>query len=154
MSKLGRKTKYVPEKILPKIGEYLSMCGREQTSLPTISGLAVFLGVHRDTLYEWAKKYPSISDALKRVAEKQRAQLIDDGLYGGKEVNASMAIFLLKALHGLKENEPSVLQQFNIHNELKVPKKLLKKYVQEVKEDWWGQIAGPRNLPSSRQRRS
>jgi hypothetical protein len=37
-----------------------------------------------------------------------------DGLYGGREVNASMAIFLLKAIHGLKENEPSTLIQVNI----------------------------------------
>ena len=109
----GRPTKYKKEIILPKIGQYLSQCGREQTQLPTISGLAVFLGVHKDTIYEWAKHYPEISDSIKKIAEKQRAQLIDDGLYGGKEVNASMAIFLLKALHGLKDSSPQVAIQFN-----------------------------------------
>ena len=34
---------------------------------------------------------------------KQKQQLIDDGLYGGKKVNAAMAIFLLKANHGMSD---------------------------------------------------
>lgn len=40
---------------------------------------------------------------------------MDDGMYGGKEVNAGMAIFLLKANHGMKE-DPSVQvnQQINV----------------------------------------
>ena len=82
--------------------------------LPTIAGLAVFLGVHRDTLYEWAKHYPEVQDLMDSIVERQRAQLMEDGLYGGKEVNATMAIFLLKALHGLKENDPNTLVQVNV----------------------------------------
>jgi len=99
----GRPTKYIPADIYPKIEEYLSMCSREQAELPTVEGLALVLGVNRDTIFEWDKKYPEFSDYLKRVAEKQKNQLINDGMYGGKEVNASMAIFLLKAIHGLRD---------------------------------------------------
>lgn len=110
----GRPTKYIPAIIFPKIGEYLSMCGREQTSLPSVEGLAIFLDINPDTLYEWAKKHKEISEYLKKVATKQKQQLMDDGLYGGKEVNAGMAIFLLKAIHRMNEG-PQVLQQFNIY---------------------------------------
>jgi len=35
-------------------------------------------------------------------------------MYGGKEVNAAMAIFLLKANHGLKDNEGQVNIQVNV----------------------------------------
>ena len=98
----GRPSKYTSA-MFNKVREYLATCGREQTQLPSVSGLSVFLGVTRDTLYRWAKEYPELSDSLKELAERQQTQLIDDGMYGGKEVNASMAIFLLKALHGMRD---------------------------------------------------
>lgn len=104
----GRPTKYVPEVIYPKIEEYITSCGREQTSLPSIEGLALHLNVNPDTLYEWASKYPEFSDAIKKILTKQKKQLMDDGMYGGKEVNAGMAIFLLKVNHGLKEDQGNI----------------------------------------------
>jgi hypothetical protein len=113
----GRPTKYIPNLIQPKIEEYLSGCGREQTELPTVEGLALKLDVNTTTIWEWDKKYPEFSNYLKKLAEKQKNQLMNDGMYGGKEVNAGMAIFLLKAIHGLKE-PPTVLQQFNVGGEM------------------------------------
>jgi len=118
--RLGRPIIYKPETICPKIEEYISQCGREQTSLPTIEGLAIHLGVNPDTIYEWRKIYPEFSEATKKILALQKKQLIDDGLYGGKEVNAAMAIFLLKANHGMKEDSPiQINQQFNT-SEMKV----------------------------------
>ena len=108
----GRPTKYIPDVICPKIEEYLAGCGREQTELPTAEGLALKLDVNTTTLWEWDKKYPEFSNYLKKLAETQKDQLMNDGMYGGKEVNVGMAIFLLKAIHGLKE-PPTILQQFN-----------------------------------------
>ena len=49
---VGRPTKYIPEIIYPKIDEYLELCGREQTELPTIEGLALHLSVNKDTIME------------------------------------------------------------------------------------------------------
>lgn len=100
---LGRPTKYIPEQIYPIIDQYLEQCGREQTQLPTVEGLALKIGVNKTTVFEWAKKYPEFSNYLEKVANLQKEQLINDGMYGGKEVNASMAIFLLKAIHGLRD---------------------------------------------------
>jgi len=110
---VGRPTKYIPSVIAPKIREYLETCGRNQTSLPTIEGLAIYLDVNPDSIYEWAKRYPKFSETLKKIMAKQKQQLMDDGMYGGKEVNAGMAIFLLKANHGMKDNSPTVSVQFN-----------------------------------------
>jgi len=109
----GRPTKYFPASIFPKIEEYITNCGREQTALPTIEGLAGSLGVTSETIRQWAKQYPKFSLTIKKIADKQKQQLMDDGLYGGKEVNAAMAIFLLKVNHKMYER-PQVLQQFNI----------------------------------------
>lgn len=117
--KVGRPTKYIPETIYPKIDKYLELCGREQTQLPTVEGLALYLDVTTSTVFLWAKEYEEFSEYLKKVADLQKQQLMNDGMYGGKEVNSSMAIFLLKAIHGLKENDPSTLVQNNYMNVLK-----------------------------------
>jgi len=112
--KTGRPTKYKPSEINPKIEEYLSLCGREQTQLPTVEGLARHLGVISETLREWAINYPEFSANLKRIADAQREELVQSGFWGGRDINASMAIFLLKAIHGLKENDPNTLVQVNV----------------------------------------
>lgn len=98
-----RPTKYLPEIIYPKIEEYITSCSREQTELPTIEGLALSLEVNVDTLYEWSKKYPDFSEAIKKILAKQKTQLMNDGMYGGKEVNPAMAIFLLKCNHHMND---------------------------------------------------
>lgn len=99
---MGRPTKY-NMRMIDKVYEYMATCSREATELPTMEGLAACLEVNADTLVEWAKIHPSFSAAIKALHEKQRNQLVNDGMYGGKEVNSTMAIFLLKANHGMIE---------------------------------------------------
>lgn len=106
----GRPTKYNPI-FVDKVDEYLKTTGKEQTTLPKIESFALYIGVHKDTLYEWAGKkkkngklmYPEFSDSLKKIMLKQAEQLIDDGIYGGKEVNATIVKLLLQNNHGMKE---------------------------------------------------
>lgn len=98
----GRPTSYSPS-FVAVIEEYLQTVGREQTKLPKRVDIARLLGVHRETLNEWEKEHKEFSDAIKKIDEAQEGQLMDDGMYGGKEVNSAMAIFLLKANHGMIE---------------------------------------------------
>ena len=95
------------------------MCGREQMSLPTIEGLADYLDVTSDTIRRWSKENQEFSATVKRILDKQKIQLMQDGMYGGKEVNAAMAIFLLKANHGLKDGGNQTNVQVNIANIIK-----------------------------------
>lgn len=108
MNQKGRPTKYDPS-FIQKIEDYIATCGREQTKLPKIEDICILLDVDYDTVEEWGKKYPDFSRTIKKVVKLQKGELIDDGLFGGKEVNASMAIFLLKANHGLIETEKKIL---------------------------------------------
>ena len=108
----GRPTKY-ESGVFKKIEEYISMSGKEQMSLPSIEGLADYLDVTSETIRQWAKKYPEFSLTIKKIADKQKKQLMDDGMYGGKEVNAAMAIFLLKVNHGMKDGSQNS-NQINI----------------------------------------
>ena len=102
----GRPTKYIPDVIIPKTEAYILTCNREQTQLPTVEGLSLALEVDPDTMVEWSKKYPKFSATIKKMLMKQKIQLMNDGMYGGKEVNAGMAVFLLKVNHGMRENDP------------------------------------------------
>ena len=98
----GRPTKYDPSFIEEAIN-YLKSTGRENMELPTIEGFAIWLHVHRDTLYEWAKLYREFSDTLREIEMLQKQQLINDGIYGGKEVNSTIVKLLLQNNHGMKE---------------------------------------------------
>lgn len=98
----GRPTKYLPE-FVDALDDYLKTTGKEQMSLPTIQGFAIYLQVDSDTLNNWAKTHEEFFGTLKRLKELQAKQLIDDGIYGGKEVNATIVKLLLQNNHGMKE---------------------------------------------------
>ena len=110
---MGRPTIYDSTKDYNKLAEnYLQTCGREQTKLPKISEFCrEYVGANEDTVNLWLDEKdedgnslkPDLFGAIKRVKEAAEEQLKDDGLYGGKEINQAMAIFLLKANHGMVE---------------------------------------------------
>ena len=98
----GQPTLYDPN-FNNKVDDYLTTTGKEQTSLPTVEGFAIYLGVTRKTIYNWAKVYPEFLHTVEKILTIQAKQLIDDGIYGGKEVNAVIVKLLLQANHGMKE---------------------------------------------------
>lgn len=100
--KLGRPTKY-DDSMPSKVNDYLEMAGREQQHLPKVESFAIYIGVNEDTVNEWRKVHPEFDDAIKLLKMKQKEQLIDDGIYGGKEVNATIVKLLLQNNHGMKE---------------------------------------------------
>ena len=102
MSKMGRPTKYDPA-MVDELDKYLETTGKEQMSLPTVEGFSLWLDVDDDTLVEWAKIHPDFSATFKRLKKLQKQQLIDDGIYGGKEVNSTIVKLLLQNNHGMKE---------------------------------------------------
>lgn len=105
---IGRPSKYDPS-MISIAREYIASCGREATQLPTIEGLALLLGLDDEQISIYEKKHPDFSASIKELRKKQKDQLMNDGMYGGKEVNSTMAIFLLKANHGMIETEKRIL---------------------------------------------
>ena len=109
--KAGRPLKYPDEdKLIELSNEYLALCGRENTKLPTIEGLSLYLDLDDDQVVEYQKRYPRFHATYKKLFKLQKDQLIDDGMYGGKEVNSTMAIFLLKCNHGMIETEKKIVE--------------------------------------------
>ncbi len=101
-TKTGRPTKYDPS-FIDELDKYLETTGKEQMSLPTIQGFALWLDVDDETLTEWAKIHKDFSATLRKLKHLQAKQLIDDGIYGGKEVNSTIVKLLLQNNHGMKE---------------------------------------------------
>lgn len=101
-NKGGRPTKFKPE-IIAKANEYLQEAIPQNMKIPTVEGLALKLGVNRDTLYEWADKYPEFSDTLETLKMRQKEYLIEIGIFGGKEINATIVQLLLRVNHGMVE---------------------------------------------------
>ena len=50
--------------------------------VPTVAGLACFLGKNRSTMYEWSKRSVEFSDILDGIAVTQENILVNNGLTG------------------------------------------------------------------------
>jgi hypothetical protein len=118
---MARPTDYKGKKTIDKAEKYIKSCvdkfekiteskndktGRERyiqklkIKLPKAEGLALYLSVSRDTLYEWAKKHPEFSDILERVNQIQADRVIDEALAGNYN---SLIAKLLLGKHGYHE---------------------------------------------------
>lgn len=99
---MGRPTDYSPD-VLVKAEDYLQQAIPENMAIPTVEGLALLLNVNRDTLYEWAKVHSEFSDTLAKLKNLQKQHLTMTGIFGGKEVNATIIALLLKVNHDMVE---------------------------------------------------
>lgn len=102
----GRPTTY-SEILLEKAQDYLKVLPADEV-IHTVAGLAVYLGISRDTVYEWAKEEdergkltkPEFSDIVVQILANQEKSLVNKGLEG--KFNATISKLLL-AKHGYKE---------------------------------------------------
>lgn len=99
----GRSTKY-DVKALNEAESYVEKC-HDSNTIPYIEELALLLSVDDDTLVEWAKQHDEFSATLKRLKMLQKLYLKQGALE--KRLQPHIAVFLLKANHGLNEKEPS-----------------------------------------------
>lgn len=98
----GRPSKYDPS-LIDQVNDYLKGAVPQNMKIPTIEGISIKLGVCRDTLYEWAKKYPEFSDTIEKTKTLQKEYLQEIGIFGGKEINATIVALLLKVNHEMVE---------------------------------------------------
>lgn len=118
--KVGPPTKY-NSKTLPKVWAYVKECEDEvyifqkqkgkvegfeekiRTHLPTVVGLALKLGVSKETVYVWAKENQELSDALTRIKSMQEQALLNGGL--SNRYNPLITKLILATNHGYHEKK-------------------------------------------------
>ena len=71
--------------------------------LPTIEGWSLYLDVHKDTIFEWNKKYPAFSDSLNKLKAEQAQRVLENGLAG--TYNPVIAKLILSNNHGYRDKQ-------------------------------------------------
>lgn len=134
----GRPTSYSPS-VMTKVEEYLMMATKENMHLPKIESLALFLDVERKTLYNWANAkdnkgkllHPEFKKALEKIMGYQFERLVDDGIYGGKEVNVAIVKMMLINNHGLKDEsnlnfKGEITEKFNDRQRSRIAERIIR----------------------------
>ena len=103
---ITKPTKY-SEETLKVYAEYMQEAIPQNMKIPTVEGLALKLGISKETLYQWRKIHTEISDALRELKMKQKEYLTEIGIFGGKEINASIVALFLRANHNVVETTKS-----------------------------------------------
>ena len=111
MKTVGRPTKY-DEKMLTKARAYVQRCQNDK-EMPFIEELALTLDVNDDSIVEWAKEHDEFSATVKRLKMLQKLQLKRGALE--KRLHPSLAVFLLKANHGMNEDQKEPESPLSVH---------------------------------------
>jgi len=98
----GAPSKYDPL-FIDEVDRYLEESTKDNMKMPKIESFAIRLDVSKKTLYNWGEEHPEFLHALEKIMMYQGERLIDDGIYGGKEVNATIIKLMLQNNHGYKE---------------------------------------------------
>ena len=97
-TEMARPTKYTAA-IQKKADEYVKSLPDGQI-VHSVEGLALHLGIHRDTCYAWRDTHDEFSDTLESVMKMQAVALINNGLAG--DFNSAITK-LMMANHGYRE---------------------------------------------------
>lgn len=106
---MSRPTKY-NSKLVEKARNYLDDYQQYEHVIPSTAGLAVVLGVSRETLYAWGREKTEFSDILCNIQAKQESVLINNGLQG--TFNSAITKLVL-GKHGYHEKQDQHLSGAN-----------------------------------------
>ena len=109
---MARPTKYNQE-IVTKAQHYLDNYEKEGHKIPSQAGLALVLGLSRQTLKTWsqAEDKKEFLDILDRIHQKQECVLLDNGLTG--KFNAAITKLVL-GKHGYHDRPQQADTQVQI----------------------------------------
>ena len=99
---MARPTIFSKE-IIQKTKLYLETYQELEEVIPSIAGLSCFLGIARDTIYDWSSQEDKqeFSDTIAKIMSDQEKTLINKGLQG--DFNANITKLVL-GKHGYKDN--------------------------------------------------
>lgn len=97
---VGRPSKYTPE-LLEQANYYLVGGWKAiGDTIPSLAGLACYVGVSRETINVWSNEKPDFSDITKGLLAMQERELLNRGLL--KEFDSGLSRLML-GKHGYNE---------------------------------------------------
>lgn len=91
------------EELNQEMSEYFDLC-KETSTMPTVTSLALWLGVNRDTIYEHANNSNSpFSGSMKRTLTYLHSAMENGTLAG--DINPVTYIFLSKNYFGMRDDK-------------------------------------------------
>lgn len=128
----GRPVEYT-EDVPNKVIEYIAYCA-ENKELPLKAGLAVYIGVSKKTLLNWADKSEQLLHALETMESLQENEVWQRALRG--EYNSNIAKLLLYN-HGYSDKVTTDNTNKNVDvpvDETLPPEQRLKEVLQRIQE--------------------
>ena len=129
--------------MLKETEQYLKEAVPENMDLPMVEGLALRLNVSKQAIYRWVKvrhpkdyekkelrgklKHPDFRNALRRLKMLQKIHLAKIGIFGGKEINATIVALMLRVNHKMVETTKQDITS-NGKKVLVMPSELITKY--------------------------
>jgi hypothetical protein len=106
-SEMGRPTEYNEEKTIFLTEKYLEEYKQLGELIPSVAGLALYLGVSRSTVQLWAtqKEKKAFSGMLEKIKARQELLLLSGGL--GGTMNAQITKLVLSQ-HGYSDKVDNV----------------------------------------------
>lgn len=99
MPKIGRPTEF-NENTVKMVEKYIKDDFKKDEIVPTITGLAIYLGITRQTIYDWSSKNEEFSDIMGILMTTQEKRLLSGSLTN--KLNTKIATLML-VKHGYKK---------------------------------------------------
>lgn len=100
--KVGRPSKYDP-KYVKELYRYLEEATPQNMKIPSVEGFALRIDTAKKTIYRWGKKNKEFRHALRVLKMRQKEDLVEIGIFGGKEINSNIVSLMLKVNHKMVE---------------------------------------------------
>lgn len=108
----GRPTKYTP-KLIKQARNYLKNYKKFKDKIPSVVGLALVVGVRRETLHVWSGEdgKEEIAEIMADIQATQERVLINSGLDGTFNSNITK---LVLGKHGYHDKQDTHIKEFNV----------------------------------------
>ena len=113
-----------------RIFDYFSVCAEDDMK-PSVSGLALAVGVCRKTLWQWSQGENSDRSNTIKKAYQMLNLLMEEYMQNGK-INPVSGIFLMKNNFGYSDKQEFVLTPNNPLGEQKSTEELEQRYIESV----------------------
>lgn len=117
------------EQLEERIQLYFDICV-EKDIRPSVSGMALAIGVDRRTLWRWSVEESNIQDTIKRAYQILNV-MMEEYMQNGK-INPVSGIFLMKNNFGYADKQEVIVTPNNPMGELKDNETIKQKYIENV----------------------